>query len=118
MPQDAEAEAPARQLDRLDQVVVDRPAADIEALAELGDTLVMVRFDRDLHRTGGVRRERAGNEADVVVAERAWCVPVAIRACRPWDVLVEGPAAGDVQQLHPAADPEQGNLTLQRAVRE
>ena len=33
-------------------------------------------------------------------------------------VLVEGAAAGDVEDLHPAADPEQRHLALDRALRQ
>ena len=34
------------------------------------------------------------------------------------DVLVERPAAGDVEQLHPATDPQQRQIAIEGAARE
>ena len=120
VPEHAEREALAGQLDRLDQVVLDRAAGDHQALAELVDPLVMVRLDPDpLAPRRPARRAMPGASAHLVVAEGP-------RRCARWlvvadelrQVLVERAAAGDVEHLHPAADAEQRHVALERAPRQ
>ena len=95
----------AGHLDRLDHVVVGRPAADDQPLAEPVDALVVVRL---APRRARAPTARAASEPGS--SRTSWSpkapgrVAVVARARRVGQVLVERAAAGDVQQLHAAAD--------------
>jgi hypothetical protein len=117
MPLHAEGEAVVVELERLGQLVHDRPAGGDEALAESVDALVMVRLRgvEDLaRRTMG---ERALGQAHVVVGvvEGAQRAAVLVMAVALGQVLQQRPAAGDVHELHSAADAEQRDAALHRA---
>ena len=91
-------------------------AADLDALADPIDALVMVRLDRGPLGAGGARRERVRARSSTSWSPNTpgvcRCVSEAV------DVLLERAAAGDVQHLHPAADPEHRHVALQRAARQ
>jgi hypothetical protein len=116
VPLDAERERAGGVLDRLGQLVERRPARDPPALADLGHALVVVglRRVRDLAR--GALGERPGGEADVVVGavEGADHPPVVLVAEVVGEVLDERPAARHVEDLHAAADTEQGQPAGER----
>ena len=65
---------------------------------------------------GGTRGERAGGEADVVVGvlEAAQRAPVLLVTELLGQMLAKGPAEGDVDQLHAAADAEHRHVALDR----
>ena len=118
MPQSAEREAALGQLDRLGQVVVDRPAGDREPLADLAGALMVMGLDRRLLRPDRLGGQRAGLEADLVLAEDPGLDAVAIASEHVGEMGLERAAGGHVEKLHPPADPEQGQVALESAVGE
>src|SRR5215210_8162390 len=113
MPEHAEHEGAGRVFDGLDRVVFGRPTGDREATPHALYPLVVVRLDRRPPRAGGTGGERVGVEAHLVVGEGAWCMAVLFVAERVREVLLDGAPVGDVEDLHPAADAEDGHLALQ-----
>ena len=81
------------------------------------DPLVVVRLRRVVDLPGRARGERALGEPDVVVGavERARDAAVVLVADLVGEVLPERAAAGDVHDLHAAADAEQRDVALERA---
>ena len=81
---------------------------------------MVVRLDRVALLTRGARRQRAGRQAHVVVGalEAAEHAPVLLVAEDGGQVLMKRPTTGDVEDLHAAADPEHGQVALQRAPHE
>src|SRR5215210_1369204 len=113
MPEHAEHEGAGRVFDGLDRVVFGRPTGDREATPHVFYPLVVVRLDRRPPRAGGAGGERVAVEAHLVVGEGAWRVAVLLVAEHVREVLLDGAPVGDVEDLHPAADAEDGHLTLQ-----
>jgi len=118
MPLHAEHEARARQLDRLGQLVELRAARDDEAVADAVDALVVMaqRPVRLLAR--GARGQGARRQPDLVVGtlKRSRIATVVVMAVALGQVLQQRAAAGDVEHLHPAADPEERQIPLDRAL--
>ena len=115
MPEDAERERGAvGQLDRLDHVV--RLAQPLARSPSPSRSTPWWWWDLTVSRSapGRPRRERARLQPHLVVAERARGVQVVAVADRVGQVLDEGAAEGDVQQLHAAADAEHRHLALER----
>ena len=114
VPLDAEHEAALGQLDGLHEVVDGRRAGDHEPLAQLVDALVVMGLGGVQELAGGVRRQRLGDEADVVVGlvEVAGHAPVVLVAEGLGQVLDERAAKGDVEDLHAAADAEHRHVEL------
>ena len=69
VPEDAEGEALARQLDRLDHLVAGRPAADPQSLPQPLHSLVVMGLHGSQLSAGRARRQRAGLQPHLVVAE-------------------------------------------------
>src|SRR5215216_2325833 len=115
MPEHAEHERAGRIFEGLDGVVFGRPAGDREAAPHVLYPLVVVRVDRRPVRAGGAGGERVGVESDLMVGEGAWRVAVPFVAEHLREVLLDGASVGDVEDLHPAADAEDGHLALQGA---
>jgi hypothetical protein len=78
--------------------------------------LVVVRLHREALGAGGPRRKRARLELHVVVGELSRRVAVLLVTDHVGEMLDERPATRDVQQLHTAADGEQGEVSRERAV--
>ena len=114
VPDDAEGEAAVGQLDRLDDLVVDRPAADLEPLPQPVHALVVVRHHQQAVGPGRPAGQRPARQPHLVGAEGAGDRAVAAVADRFGQVLVERPADRHVDQLHPAADPQHRHVALQR----
>src|ERR1700761_1300364 len=113
VPLDADQEAPARVLDRLDRPV-GRPGADPQPLAESVDRLVVEGVDVgevDLGGADDLGQLRARLDLDRVArlgAGDGLAVPDLGREVG--EVLVERPAADDVQRLGAAADRQDRHL--------
>src|SRR5215207_11735697 len=118
MPKDAEGEAAAGRLDRLDQLVFRIPASRGEAIPDLPDSLVMVALDHKSLAAGRLGNERSGREAHLMLRPGARERPMALMPDPLGQVLIQGAARRNVQELHPTADPQQGHLPLERALRE
>ena len=113
-----EREAPARaaRSPRSGRPGSAQPRRD-EALAELGRRPGGGGSGRRAARRPAARAgERAGLEPHLVVAEaaRAVCDVPSSASARCWSSV---PPQGDVEQLHPAADPEHRHVALQRPPR-
>ena len=67
VPLNTKHEAPIGQLDRLGETVHRRASADLKALAEAIDALVMVGLGRVVSLSGRARGERAVDQVDVMV---------------------------------------------------
>ena len=111
MPLDAEHEPVTRVLDRLDRAVL-RPRGRHQALAERLHGLVVEGVD--LHRGASERRPQPALRRGLDAMGRdAAVLGLAVLDAVADDVgkmLVQGPAARDVQQLHAAADAEDRKL--------
>ena len=114
MPGEPKHPGPAGHLDRLDHAAGLGPAGGDESLAELVDALVVVGARRNPFGTHHERRQRTRLQAHVVVGELTGGVHVQVGV---GEMLFERAAAGDVQELHSAADPEHGHVALQRPPR-
>src|SRR5215210_5161143 len=113
MPEHAEHEGAGRVFDGLHRVVFGIPAGGDEAVPHALYTLVVVRLDRRSAHAGGAGGERVGVESHLVVGEGPWRVTVLFVAEYVGKVLLDGPPVGDVEDLHPATDAENGRLPLQ-----
>src|SRR5688500_13866716 len=63
-------------------------------------------------RAGGAGGEGVGDEAHLVVGEGPRRVAVLFVAQHIWEVLLYGAPVGDVEDLHPAADAQDGQPAL------
>src|SRR6185437_12181920 len=107
MPLDAEAEAAGGVLDALDDAVRGGGVDDHAGRHRL-DRLVVRRVDRQLAHPGDAMKERAGDHRDGMARLGARVGLLMGQRARDLvrDVLDEGAAEGDVEELLPAADAE------------
>src|SRR5918993_245513 len=115
MPEHTEHERAGWIFEGLDRVVFDRPARNLEAFPYFLYPLVVVRLGRCPLRASGAGGERVGDESHLVVGEGARCVAVLLVAQHVGEVLFYGASVGDVEDLQPAADTQDGHLALECA---
>ena len=113
MPQDGDGEALVRVLEALERPVV-RPRGLDEALPHAPDTLVVARLDAVVPVADDLGEPRPLLHLDSVLGERAERRSVAVVPDVVRKVLDEVAAAGDVEQLEPAADRERRDVALER----
>ena len=106
----------AIQLDRLGQVVQRREAAHAQALPQPVDALVVMGLGGVFELARGARGERALAQAHLVVGavEGAGHAAMLVVAEALGQMLQQGAAAGDVDQLHAPADAEHRQVPLDR----
>ena len=84
------------------------------AVAEHPQSLVVEALDRGALGLDGARGQAARLEAHLVVGVSARLARVPVVAENVGQMLLERAAAGDVEHLHPAADPQDRHAGLQR----
>src|SRR5215211_1937362 len=95
VPQHAEREIPVGHLDRLDEIVLERPPGRDQPVAELGHPLVVVRLYGQQLGAGRAGRQGARLEADAVLRESAGGRLVAFVAQLVGEVLNERSSSRD-----------------------
>ena len=111
VPLHAQAEARGRIPERLDGPV-GRPRADLEAGADAVGGLVVERVDREVVAAGQPVQQRAVRDVDGVRRGERLVALEVVELAAVGEVLVQRPAARDVERLQPAADPEQRQVAL------
>ncbi len=120
VPLNTEHETPTGHLDRLGQPVHRRATADPKALAQPVYALVMVGLGGVTGLSRGARRKRALDQIDVVVGavEGAGDAQVFVVAEALGEMLQQGAAIGDVDELHTTTDPKHRKVALDRRTHE
>src|SRR6185437_6500566 len=116
VPLDAEHKAPAGLLDRLSQAVNGGAAADAQALAQTIDALMVMGLGGMMGLPRRARGQGASDQVNVVVGavEGAGDTQMLVMAEVLGQMLQQGAAVGDVDQLHATADAEHRQVALDR----